>query len=262
MHDSLILLSEGGASMGYHQYYDSVTQILADVMKEEGEKITTAGQWCAESILSGGLIHVFGTGHSHMLAEEMFFRAGGLLPVNPIFDSSLMLHIDAPKSSRMERLTGLAKVLIEGEPVKPGDVMFVFSNSGRNAVPIEMATEAKQRGLKVIGITSIAHSNSVASRHPENLKLHDVVDLVIDNHGVPGDAVVALNGLPVKAAATSSMVGTFIVQAIVAEAASDIAKQGKQPPIIMSGNLDGAQEYNTKAFEAYKAQVGKLRIRR
>lgn len=248
--------------MGYQQYYDSVSKILETVMKEEGEKIQQSGQWCAESIEGGGVIHVFGTGHSHMLAEEMFFRAGGLLPVNPILDSTLMLHIDAPKSSRMEQLTGLAEVLIEGEPVKAGDVMFVFSNSGRNAAPIEMAIEARKRGLKVIGVTSMAHANSVSSRHPGNLKLHDVVDIVIDNHGISGDAVVPLDGLAVKAAATSSVVGTFIVQAIVAEVATAIAKRGKQPPIMMSGNLDGAKEYNTKTFEEYKGQVGELRIRR
>lgn len=236
--------------------------MLATVLKEEGELILQAGQWCVQSILQGGLIHVFGTGHSHMLAEEMFFRAGGLLPVNPILESTLMLHIDAPRSSRMERLTGLAEVLIEGEPVKAGDVMFVFSNSGRNAVPIEMALEARKRGLKVIGVTSLAHSNSVCSRHPDNLKLFNVVDLVIDNHGVPGDAVVSLDGLPVKAAATSSVIGTFIVQAIVAEIATGVAKLGKQPPILMSGNLDEAALYNDRTFAEYKAQVGELRIRR
>jgi len=248
--------------MSYQQYYDAVTEILETVIKEEGKHIQQAGQWCVESILNGGLIHVFGTGHSHMLAEEMFFRAGGLVQVNPILDSTLMLHIDAPKSSRMERLTGLAKVLIEGEPVQAGDVMFVFSNSGRNAAPIEMAIEARSRGLKVIGITSMAHANFVSSRHQDDLKLHDVVDLAIDNHGVPGDAVVALDGLPVKAAATSSVIGTFIVQAIVAEVASGIVKRGLQPPVIMSGNLDGAKEYNAKTLEAYKAQVGDSRIRR
>lgn len=248
--------------MSYLQYYDSVTEILKKVVQEEGSKIQQAGQWCAQSILSNGLIHVFGTGHSHMLAEEMFFRAGGLLPVNPIFDSGLMLHIDAPKSSRMERLTGLAEVLIEGEPIKPGDVMFVFSNSGRNATPVEMALEGRKRGLKVVGVTSMSHAKSVASRHPDGLKLHDVVDLVIDNHGVPGDAVVALNNLPVQVAATSSVVGTFIVQAIVAETATEIAKRGKRPPIIMSGNLDEAKDYNAKTFEEYKTQVNDLRIRR
>ncbi|WDL97728.1 SIS domain-containing protein [Alicyclobacillus sp. ALC3] len=248
--------------MGVQQYYDAVTKILETVMNEEVGKIQQVGTLCADSILAGGLIHVFGTGHSHMLAEEMFFRAGGLLPVNPILDSGLMLHIDAPKSSRMERLTGLAEVLIEGESVKAGDVMFVFSNSGRNAAPIEMALEARKRGLQVVGVTSMSHTNSVSSRHPDNVKLHDVVDIVIDNHGVPGDAVVSLDGLPVQAAATSSVVGTFIVQAIVAEVATQIAQRGKQPPIIMSGNLDGAKEYNAKTLEAYKAQVGELRIRR
>jgi uncharacterized phosphosugar-binding protein len=246
--------------MAYQQYYDSVTKILETVMSEEGQKIEQVGQWCAESLLSSGLLHVFGTGHSHMLAEEMFYRAGGLLPVNPILDSSLMLHIDAPKSSRMERLTGLAELLLEGEPVKAGDVMFIFSNSGRNAVPIEMAIAARKRGMKVVGVTSMAHMNSVSSRHPDNLKLYDVVDIVIDNHGTPGDAVIPLDGLPVKAAATSSVVGTFIVQAIVAEVATEITKRGKRPPIMMSGNLDGAKEYNAQTLAEYKAQTGALRI--
>lgn len=236
--------------------------MLDEVSREEAQKIETAATWCVDSLLQGGLIHAFGTGHSHMLAEEMFFRAGGLVPVNPILDSDLMIHIDAAKSSRMERLTGLAEVLLVGEPIRSQDVMFIFSNSGRNAVPIEMALAARARGVKVIGITSFAHSRAVSSRHPRNLKLFEVVDLAIDNHGVPGDAVVPVSGSPVKAAPTSTVVGSFIVEAIVSEVAVRMSQRGKRPPITMSGNLDEAAEYNARLLEEYKQRVGEVRVRR
>lgn len=248
--------------MSHIAYRDAVMAMLAEVSNKEGPKIERAAKWCAESLVRGGLIHVFGTGHSHMLAEEMFYRAGGLLPVNPIFDVDLMIHVDAPKSSRMERMTGLAEVLLIGEPVKRGDVLLVFSNSGRNAVPIEMALAARDRGMKVIGITSLAHSLSVSSRHPSNKKLFEVVDLAIDNHGVPGDGVVAIPGLPVKAAPTSTVIGSFIVEAIVAEIASRMDEQGIRPPITLSGNIDGAEQYNAQMLEKYKERLKDTRIRR
>lgn len=246
--------------MSYQNYYEAISTMMETVVREEAKHIETASAWCVDALLSGGLIHVFGTGHSHMLAEEMFYRAGGLLPVNPILDSDLMLHIDAPKSSRMERLTGLADVMIESEPVRAGDVMFVFSNSGRNAVSIEMAAAARKRGLKVIGVTSLAHSKSVNSRQPGDLKLYEVVDLVIDNHGVPGDAVVPIANAPIKTAATSGVIGTFIVQAIVSEVVTRMAEDGQRPPVFMSSNVDGAEAYNAKTIETYKEHMARMKI--
>lgn len=236
-------------------FHRRVSDMLAEVFSSQRDKIEQAASWCADCLRKGGWIHTFGTGHSHLLAEEVFHRAGGLVPLNAILEPSLMLHEGGEKSSLMERLPGLAEVILATQPVRAGDVLFVFSNSGRNAVPIEMAQGARARGLKVVGVTSFAHTESVASRHPSGLKLKDVVDLAIDNGGVPGDAALELPGSAARVGATSTIVGAFIIQAIMAETAARLAVAGEEPPVIMSGNLDAAEEHNARVRARYAERL-------
>ncbi|MHB9144443.1 MAG: SIS domain-containing protein [Symbiobacteriia bacterium] len=237
--------------MSAAEYFKAVGSILSQVAASQGAHVSEAGRLAAEAVANGGLIHAFGTGHSHLLAEEVYYRAGGLLTVNAILEPALMLHEGGAKSSAMERLPGLAKVIFDQQPAMAGDVIIIASNSGRNAVPIEMAMEARQRGLKVIAITSRAHAESQPAGHASGKKLHDVADVVIDNGGVPGDAVLTVPGLPVRACGTSTVIGAAIMQAIMAEVVDRLIKAGKVPPVIQSGNVEGSLEYNTKLFATY-----------
>lgn len=237
--------------MSAAEYFKAVSSILAQVASSQAAHISEAGRLAADSIANGGLIHTFGTGHSHLLAEEVFYRAGGLLTVNAILEPSLMLHEGGSKSSAMERLPGLAKVLLDQQPVEAGDVIIIASNSGRNAVPVEMAMDAHARGMKVIAITSRAHSESQPPNHPSGKKLFELADVAIDNGGVPGDAVLPVPGLPVRACGTSTVIGAAIIQAIMAEVVDRLAKAGKVPPVIQSGNIEGSREYNQKLFATY-----------
>jgi uncharacterized phosphosugar-binding protein len=213
-------------------YLDVAVRTVQRMVVTQRAGIETAGSLVATALDGGRTLWVFGTGHSHLLAEELYERAGGLADVRAVLEPSLMLHEGASKSSALERLPGLAKVLLGQYPVEPGDVVIVASNSGRNAVPVEFAAGSRARGAKVVAITSLAHSASVPSRAPSGRRLCDVADVVIDNCGVPGDA--ALSGDP-PYGATSTVTGALIVQAIACEAVSRMAA----PRILRSFNVDG-----------------------
>ena len=230
------------------RYLDGVGRILEQIAADEWPSIRAAAGTVADTIAGDGLVHVFGTGHSHMLAEEMFYRAGGLVDVRPILFEGLMLHADAPMSTNLERLTGLAAVLLDGHGVASGDVLFVFSNSGRNAVTIELAEEAMSRGLSVIAITSRRHSESIAPRGSEH-RLFEIADVVVDNGGEPGDAAIHVTGFDRAVAPTSTAVGAAIVNAIVAEAVALTVDAGVIPRVFASSNSDDGDAINALLLE-------------
>jgi uncharacterized phosphosugar-binding protein len=165
-----------------------------------------------------------------------------------------MLHEGVAKSSLMERLAGLADVLLQVHPVAAGDVVLVVSNSGLNAVPVEFAAGARARGATVVALTSLAHSASQQPRTASGRRLADEADIVIDNCGVPGDAIVEIPGSTASVGSTSTVIGAFVVEAIVSEAAALFAEAGIEPPILRSNNVAGAAEHNEKLRERLLAQ--------
>ena len=236
-------------------YFRAIQSILEQVEQTQAAAIREAGRLGAAAISDGGLIHAFGTGHSHLLAEEVYYRAGGLLTVNAILEPSLMLHEGGAKSSAVERLPGFARVILDQEPVRAGDVLLIASNSGRNAVPVEMAMAAREKGLKVVAITSLAHSRSQPAVHASGKKLYELADVVIDNGGVPGDAVLEVPGMPVRACSTSTVSGAAIMQAIMAEVIDQLVQAGQLPPVLQSGNVEGSRAYNQRIMESYGSRL-------
>jgi uncharacterized phosphosugar-binding protein len=220
-------------------YTDEVTAALHRVYGSQRERLETAAAWLSETLEQGGLLYVAGSGHSHMLAEEVFYRAGGLAAVYPLLEPSLMLHAGALKSSRFERLEGVAASLLRDTDIGSSDLLVIASNSGRNAFPIEVALEAKERGCRTIAITSCAHSQQVTSRHSSGKRLFEVTDLVIDN-GVPyGDASLPIEGLARKIGPLSSLTGIYILNAVVARAVELQVVKGRFPDIFVSANIEG-----------------------
>lgn len=242
-------------SGGAEVYLDAVATLLRQVRQDALGNIRTAAARIAQAIQEDRLIYVFGTGHSHLLAEEVFYRAGGLLAVSPILESGLMLHENARKSTLLERLEGYAAILLESYAVGRDDVLIVASNSGLNALPVEMALEGKQRGAYVIAITSLNHSRAVPARHRSGRKLFEVADLVLDNFGPPGDATVPVSGTSQRAGPTSTVIGATILNAIMAETAASLAVSRVEPPIMESLNLPGSENKNKRWLEHYRGRV-------
>jgi uncharacterized phosphosugar-binding protein len=237
------------------RYFQKVTELLELVLKNEKENIKKAAYAVSEAIQKGGIIQLFGCGHSHILAEEVFYRAGGLVPIKPIFVEPLMLHEGAVRSSMLERENNFAQEFIAEEEIRPEDVFFVFSTSGRNPVPIDVALTAKNKGAYTIVITSLEYSMSQPSRHQSGKLLYEIADLVINNHSVKGDAILSHESVSVPFSPTSTVVGSTILNAIFAEAIVLMAKNGFEPPIFLSGNIEGADDHNNKIIEKYKDRI-------
>ena len=238
----------------YQRYFRTISEKLK-VAFDQKIKIQQAATWIADSIEQNGWIFTSGTGHSHLLAEEIFYRAGGFARIIPILDPALMLHENASKSTEVERMEGYAAKLLSEYQFGASDVFIISSNSGRNPVSIEMAQIAKAAGAKVICLTNLKHTKSVESRHSSGLKLFEVSDLYLDNFGEIGDASIIINDLPTKVGATSTVIGAAIVQAIMVQATEILVKQGFQPEIFSSSNSDEGEEINTVLTEKYRALI-------
>ena len=241
-----------------NSYLDEVVRLLTEVRDEQALAIKRAAELIVDAVSADGLVHMFGTGHSHLLAEELFYRAGGLAQINPILVDALMLHAGAARGTRLERLPGLAEALIDSERIGPHDILIVVSNSGGNAACVEMALAARSRGVPTVGLTSLQHATSPASRHRDGPSLHDVVDVVLDNRGRPGDACVTLEGLEQSVAPTSTAVGAALLNAVVAESVEIMLDRGHAPEVFASSNLTDGDRVNEELIERYAPRVRAL----
>lgn len=237
------------------EYRDIVLGVLTEIESTQKEKIRAAGKMIEDSLDHDGLLHVFSTGHSHMISEELFYRTGGLVQVNPILDPPLMLHQGAMKSTRVERLQGYAESIAESIDFRPGEPIIIASNSGINSVTIEMALYAKKKDMKVIAITSVDISGSLKTRHPSGKKLMDLADIVIDNCVRDGDAVLKVPGIEQKVGAVSSIAGLYIAQRLIIDTVDEFLKKGKTPPIYMSANVPGGDQHNARLVEKYGKRI-------
>ncbi len=227
-------------------YIDKLQTLLERIKNEQARSITAAGELVADTLLADGVIHTFGTGHSHLIADEAFFRAGGIAAINPILDESLVFLKGALESTRIERVAGFAQTLIEREQVGSNDVAILISNSGRNNVPIEMALEMKSRGVKVIAITSVEQSSMSLPLHASGKRLFELADVVIDNCVPPGDALLSLPGLQSKIGPSSTVAGATIINSIMIEAVAEVLRRGGEVPVLPSANIDGVTQEKLK----------------
>jgi uncharacterized phosphosugar-binding protein len=248
------MTAAAGLSQLAARFLAAASSGLGELGEREGEHLAQASAWMGEAIAAGGLVRIFGTGHSRLLAEEIFFRAGGLAPTDAILEDAVSGYHDVSKSELTERLEGFGEIIVAHRRLAPPDVLIIVSQSGRNAVPIEVADAARERGVRTIGITSIAHASSQPSRHSSGRHVHEAVDLVIDNGAPAGDCAVELaNGVPVGP--LSGVLGAAVVQMLVVGAADWLLAHGVEPPVFRSGNVDGGREESQKLLDRYWDRV-------
>lgn len=240
------------------EYFENLQKILARIATEQIDNIEKAARAVADALENGGRVHAFGTGHSHMLAEEIFYRAGGLVNVNPILETSLMLHESAAKSTELERLEGYGEILFDHHSISNKDILFLFSNSGRNGVAIDLALIAGERGVKTVVITNMEHTMQGASRHSSGKKLFEAADIVIDNCGCHGDASMRIDEINRSVAPTSTAAGAAILNAIEARAVEIMVAEGFTPEVFSSSNVDGGDEINNAYIAKYKKEIKSL----
>lgn len=239
-------------------YLENIYNLLHTLENTQENVIDQVAEVCAKAIYNNKLLYFFGTGHSHLVCEEPFYRAGGLACISPILETDLMLHEGASKSSSYERIQGLGNVVISHTSLGEGDVLFLISNSGRNCAIIDAALEAKKRGAITVAITSMNHTNDVTSRHPNGKKLFEVCDYVLDNCGEVGDASVQLDGLKQKIAPTSSIMDITLVNLVIVNTVERLLEMGVAPPIFTSANTDAGDSANKSILETYKPRISSL----
>lgn len=239
-------------------YISNIQHLINRVLETQMEQIVQAGDIVADTVMHQGFVYTFGTGHSHMMAEELFYRAGGLARIYPILEDALMLHNGAIKSTDMERLDGYAALILDRYECTEKDCMIIASNSGRNAVNIEMAQAAHNKGMKVIALTNLTHSQSQASRHHSGQKLYQLADVVLDNQGCMGDASIPIPEINRSIAATSTSIGAMLLQSVVIAAVEQMIAKGHIPEVFSSSNLDDGDAINHEILEKYRGVVKPL----
>ena len=238
------------------QYYTRVSEILDEAFAAERENVEAAAQVLARANEEHRSIFAFGCNHAGLITLELFYRTGGMVTVNPIRAPGMMLEISPiTMTSQMERMPDYGRIILEGEPIKAGDVLIIHSVSGRNAVTIDMAEAAREKGMTVIVVTNMNTATSVTSRHPSGKMLHDFASILIDNHGDKGDAAIQLEGFAQKLASTSTVVGAALLNAVTARASELLWERGIEPPVFMSGNIDGGDAYNKAVIAAHKDNI-------
>jgi len=232
------------------RYLRTASELITRLEHEEWPRIEAAVDLVVDAMIAGKSVFAFGSGHSHLLALELYHRAGGLVWIKPILFEGLMLHTSPSLATALERLPGIASALLDDHGTAAGDVLIIASNSGGNAVVTEMAGLARDRGLRTIAITNLKHATSSRARAAGGPRLHELVDVAIDNGGVVGDAAIEVKGVPARVAPTSTVVGAAIVNAIVAEAAERLAGRGIVAEVFMSSNVAGGDAANERLAHA------------
>ena len=231
------------------EYLEKITDCLARIEKEEQSALLEAAYLVAETIKNGGLIFTFGCGHSHLPGLDAFYRAGGLANVSPMLDTDLMLHNGAAKSSRMEKMTGIAPEIFRRYTPSSNDMIFIFSASGKNAVPIEMADVAKRNGVKSVGISSLEYAERGGT-------LHEHVDIAIDCKIPYGDACLSVGESLMGGISTYA--ACFILNSCLINGARLALEDGVKPPVYISGNVEGGREHNITLEDMYLGRVKHL----
>jgi uncharacterized phosphosugar-binding protein len=240
----------------WETFAEEVVRQVKHVAKKQGDAIEKAAALVAGSIESDGIVHTFGSGHSALVAQEIFCRAGGIVPVNAILDPSFLVSHGALRSTSMERLPGAASVSLAGHQIRDGDTAFIISNSGKNQAPIEMAFRMKEVGVGVIAVTSMKHTMSTKTSHPSGKRLFEIADVVLDSHVPVGDASIIVPGVKAPMGPTSTILGSFLVHSVIIEAAHILAERGKPPAVFVSVNVEKANlDELAREFIKYRGRI-------
>jgi uncharacterized phosphosugar-binding protein len=254
------LLATVAATAAVDMYGSAVTERLKNISSSQAESIGKAASLLVRQIEKDGLIHVFGVGgHSFIGSEEFFYRAGGLANINPIFDLSLSLAGGGRKSTELERIENYGNKVVRLHNLQKGDPLIITSAYGINACTIDAALEAKKHGCHVIAITSVEFAKltplNFKARHSSAKNLHDIADVVIDNHVPHGEAILRLDGLVQPVGGTCTLLSAFCIQWLVTTTVQMCIDARIEPPVWKSANMIGGDEANSEYMRRFGARI-------
>ena len=237
-----------------NSYFDKVSALLSEVAIDAKKPIEELSQTMATRIARGGIVQLFGSGHSQLIAQEGFYRAGSLVPVKPISIGPLMLHEGAQMSSENEKDSTFSSTFLSTLDIRPEDIVIVISTSGRNPVPIDVAQFAKKQGAYTVSIQSLLYTEEEhPSRHMSGQRLERVVSTILDTQVPPGDGILHIAGI--QSGPVSSITGNALLHALFCEVVDYMSTNGLEVPVFKSGNLEGNAEYNEALVARYSDRI-------
>jgi uncharacterized phosphosugar-binding protein len=245
-------------------WFDAAQALLATIERTQSEPVEAASELCADAIAGGGLVHLFGTGHSRIPVEEMFPRYGSYPGFNPMVELSMTYHTEVVGSNGqrqamfIERTEGLAEVILSNFDLRPTDAMMVFSASGLTAVPIEIASGARARGLRVVAVTSRQQSLAGDPQHSSGTRLLDHANVVLDLCTPAADALTMLEGVPTPVGPGSTLAAVALVNAVKVRTAELLAEREALPPVLTSPAVVGADESRRLFDAAYEEHARRV----
>jgi len=246
----------------WQRYFEVMQQVVQKVYDTQGDSIVRAATILADATAKGGIIYGFGTGHSHLVTDDAFWRAATPANYCPLLEASATGNQEVTKSYVIENTYGIGTAVIDYHRLTPNDALIVISNSGNNIAPVDAAVEAKRKGVPVIAITAVAYSEWLKTKHKDGIKLKDVADVVIDNCSLIGDAAVDIKGFPMKVGATSTIPAIFIQNAILTEMVDILVQRGIEPDVYYNGHLafmdPACADHNDRLVDKYFYRIRNL----
>lgn len=229
-----------------NEVFATAGALIQQLKDTQGDNILAAANCIADTFENGGILQAFGSGHSYAGAIELCHRAGGFVPTKAIKE---------PAGGMYESVPGVGEIFMRRVDIQGNDVVFIISTSGRNPLPLEIACQAKERGAKVVAVTSVEASKKLTSKHKSGKRLFEIADVVIDNQAPDGDASITLEGLDTAICGMSSITTAVALQSVVLEAAKILLSRGVQPPFFKSQNIDGGEQYNEALIQKYSDRL-------
>ncbi len=246
----------------WQRYFEEMKKVVEKTQATQGENIQKAAEICAQATKDGGLIRCFGSGHSALITEDVHWRSATLANVQAIVETAVSGPAEVTKSSHVEKLAGYGEIIVEYHKIAPPDVLVAISCSGNNAVTIDVARACQKRGVKVIVITGVEYSDYLKTLHPDNVKLKDCADVVLDNCCLIGDASVSIEGFDMKVGSVSTVPGVLLLNAVLTQTVENLMAEGHMPDVYFNGNLgansEEVTEHNNRLIDKYYYRIRNL----
>ncbi len=236
-------------------YLSTVSKMLQELEASTKNEVEEVSDHMAKVISDGGIIHLFGCGHSNLIAQDSFYRAGGLAPVRAINLEPFMLQNGAEQASENERKPNMLEDSFQHEDIRENDALIVISTSGRNPVPIDAALFGKEKGAFIVGLLSKEYKSHLKSKHPSGYRLEDVVDHTLETNVPVGDAVMSYDNIDELFSPVSSVIGTALLQEVFSKTIIKLKENGIDPPILKSGNVEGSDSSNQALLNEYRDRI-------
>ena len=246
----------------WQSYFKVMEEIIEKIETTQQEAIGRAAVLLADTTQKGGIIYGFGTGHSHLVTDDAFWRAATPANYCALLEQSATGSFEITKSYEIENIYGIGKKIVDYHRITPKDCMIIISNSGNNIAPVDAALRAKEKGIPVIGITAVEYSSYLKTKHRDGVKLKDVADVVLDNCSLIGDAAVEIEGFPMKVGSTSTIPNVYLQNAVLVEMVDILVKRGFRPDVYYNGHMafmdENCANHNQELVDKYFYRIRSL----